>query len=70
MYAIRSYYDIVAGLKEYIPHIELSLCGRQWHLERAGDLESLWDAMDSDEFGEDERLPYWTELWPASYNFV
>lgn len=35
-------------------------------MERAADLETLWAAMDEEAFGDDERLPYWTELWPAS----
>ena len=41
---------------------------RQWQLSRAADLEQLWEAMtaDSRDF-EDERLPYWTELWPDVY---
>ena len=41
--------------------------GRRWQLERAANLEELWDAMteDADAF-EDERIPYWTELWPSS----
>ena len=41
--------------------------GRDWQLERAANLEELWDAMteDADAF-EDERIPYWTELWPSS----
>jgi predicted nicotinamide N-methyase len=35
-------------------------------LYRPADLETLWEAMTADEFTEDERLPYWVELWPAS----
>jgi len=38
-------------------------CGRLWELERAADLEALWEAMV--EFNDDERVPYWTEVWPA-----
>ena len=34
-------------------------------LSRSTDLESLWDAMGEDDF-EDERIPYWTELWPST----
>lgn len=50
----------------------VELLGKRWELERYGDLESLWEAMGEDEstahelFGDDERLPYWTELWPSS----
>jgi predicted nicotinamide N-methyase len=41
-------------------------CGRDWLVERTADLETLWAAIGEAEFGPDERLPYWAELWPAS----
>ncbi|WP_291357357.1 methyltransferase domain-containing protein [Desulfovibrio sp.] len=41
--------------------------GRAWRLERAANLEELWDAMtEAGAAFEDERIPYWTELWPSS----
>ena len=41
--------------------------GRRWRLARAANLEELWDAMTEDTAAfEDERIPYWTELWPSS----
>ncbi len=46
--------------------IRLTLCGRDWTLLRPDDLESLWETLSDDEFNDDERLPYWVELWPAS----
>ena len=46
------------------PFLTVNACGRDWTLERAADMEALWEAMT--EFTEDERLPYWTELWPSS----
>jgi len=46
------------------PFVNLDLCGRSWRLERALDMEALWEAMN--DFDEDERLPYWAELWPSS----
>lgn len=46
--------------------IEASAGGRLWRLARPADLESLWAAMGQDDFGPDERLPYWVELWPAA----
>lgn len=46
--------------------ISITSHGRDWTLFRPSDLESLWNALGADEFGEDERIPYWTELWPAS----
>ena len=44
--------------------LKVKACGREWELERAADMEALWEAMT--DFSEDERLPYWTELWPSS----
>lgn len=29
-------------------------------------MEALWDAMDDGDLDDDERLPYWAEVWPAS----
>lgn len=47
--------------------IRVTACGRPWELLRAANLEELWEAMTEDPRNfEDERLPYWTELWPSS----
>ncbi|CCO23859.1 class I SAM-dependent methyltransferase [Maridesulfovibrio hydrothermalis] len=46
--------------------IEVRTAGQLWKIERTADLETLWESIGEDEFGEDERLPYWAELWPAS----
>lgn len=46
--------------------LSIDVCGRTWAIERLGDLESLWRSLGQEEFGEDERIPYWSELWPAS----
>lgn len=40
--------------------------GRTWLLNRTEDLETIWENMSREELGEDERMPYWAELWPAS----
>ena len=46
--------------------IDVDACGKRWHLSRPEDLETLWSRITDDEFTQDERLPYWVELWPAS----
>ncbi|MDO5484269.1 MAG: 50S ribosomal protein L11 methyltransferase [Desulfovibrionaceae bacterium] len=47
--------------------ITVEAAGRSWRLERAANLEELWQAMtENTQSFEDERLPYWTELWPSS----
>lgn len=53
-------------LTAYSPVITVNAAGRDWTLERAADLETLWEGMVDADFGDDERLPYWTELWPSS----
>ncbi len=45
-------------------------CGRDWLLHRPADLESLWNSLTDAEFTEDERLPYWVELWPSSLSLA
>lgn len=65
---------LVPGAAPAAPLADLSAPGfieartgeRLWRLARPGDLESLWAAMGQDDFGPDERLPYWVELWPAA----
>ncbi|WP_457571665.1 class I SAM-dependent methyltransferase [Desulfovulcanus sp.] len=44
--------------------IKLELAGQKWLLKRPADLETLWTEMD--ELDQDERIPYWVEVWPAS----
>lgn len=44
----------------------LTLGGREFTLYRQADMESLWAGLDREDFGADEHMPYWAELWPAS----
>jgi predicted nicotinamide N-methyase len=39
-------------------------CGWIWHIRRA-DMDKLWEAMTERQENED-RLPYWNEVWPSS----
>ena len=51
----------------YSPTLQVHVCEREWVLHRAASLETLWDAMtEASSSFDDERLPYWTELWPSS----
>lgn len=54
---------LLAGPRQ---RLEARVGGRDLYIERSADLESLWERMGAEEFGEDERLPYWVELWPAA----
>lgn len=46
--------------------LHIPVAGRVWSVERCSDMESLWEEMEQAVFDEDERLPYWAEVWPAS----
>ena len=48
------------------PFIHVRICDKDWILERPDNLENMWNAMTSASFTDDERIPYWTELWPSS----
>ncbi|WP_243367719.1 class I SAM-dependent methyltransferase [Fundidesulfovibrio soli] len=61
--ASKSLPDYTVGPRQRLVVEEL---GRAWQLNRTGDLEAIWENMSREEFGEDERMPYWAELWPAS----
>lgn len=54
--------------------VSFSFIGREWHIYRA-DMESLWENMEQDQeamqaFADDERLPYWAELWGSSFGLA
>lgn len=44
----------------------LDIAGRPVWMRRIADFEELLTTLDPITFAEDERLPYWSELWPAS----
>ncbi len=56
-------------LSAYSPKVCVTVAERLFTLHRAASLEELWDAMTQDTHNtayiDDERLPYWTEVWPA-----
>jgi predicted nicotinamide N-methyase len=44
--------------------LAVEVCGRVWRLEREN-MERLWDSL-AGFATDDERLPYWADLWPSS----
>ncbi len=44
----------------------LDIRGLQVYVTRIADFEALLESLDPITFAEDERLPYWAELWPAA----
>jgi ETFB lysine methyltransferase len=53
------HYDIVES------EIELRT-GKKFGLAQIKDINALVDAMGPEDFGPDERLPYWSSLWPVA----
>ncbi len=54
--------------------IIFSCLQKEWKIYRA-DMEMLWENMEKNQkslqaFYDDERLPYWAELWPSSFGLV
>ncbi|MFO8032100.1 MAG: methyltransferase domain-containing protein [Desulfohalobiaceae bacterium] len=47
-------------------HIELNISEQRYICCRPQDLESFWEQMEEQDLDQDERLPYWVEIWPAS----
>src|SRR5512143_2254393 len=45
---------------------ELTIAGMPFSLLRVADSNALLDAVDTAAFLEDERLPYWSEIWASS----
>lgn len=47
---------------------ELTIANEQkiWRIKRPANLEEMWSALGDEDFSDDERLPYWVEIWPAS----
>lgn len=43
-----------------------TIAGSSFIIERVENLDDLVDEISDDLFNEDERLPYWAELWPSA----
>ncbi len=54
-----------------VREVDLGLGPRgRLRLRAPADMERLLDAIDAATFREDERMPYWAELWPAARAFA
>jgi predicted nicotinamide N-methyase len=59
--------------KHNIPDFDLKTVSETYHfdekvvqIERILNLDDLVDQVTDEEFNQDERLPYWAELWPSA----
>jgi len=53
-------------LKPELEKEEISLGKQRFVISRIKNLDALVDQVSDDRFNEDERLPYWAELWPSA----
>ncbi len=53
------------AIKKTPGRIDIKICDKNFTLFRPGDLEEIWNNLTSFS-NEDERLPYWVELWDSS----
>jgi predicted nicotinamide N-methyase len=44
----------------------ITVAGEKFHIGRVQNVDALVDAIDDQQFRDDERLPYWAELWPSA----
>ena len=56
---IEKMYDVLVSRIELNPETTFELA-------QIKDINALVDAMGPEDFGDDERLPYWSSLWPVS----
>jgi predicted nicotinamide N-methyase len=56
--SLAAVYDVV--------EVEVQASGTPFRLLKVRDTNTLVDAITPHEFSDDERLPYWAELWPSS----
>ena len=47
-------------------HLHIDVLGHSFSLCRPADLETLWDQLSAEDQDQDERIPYWVEVWPAA----
>ena len=47
--------------------VKLTIARHTFLLERVKNLDDLVDEISDELFNEDERLPYWAELWPSAF---
>jgi predicted nicotinamide N-methyase len=45
---------------------EIVISGKTFMIRRVENIDRLIEAISDEEFNEDERLPYWAEIWPSS----
>lgn len=62
-YEIEKMYDVLTSPVELTPDLV-------FHIAQIRDINALVDAMGPDDFGDDERLPYWSSLWPVSISLA
>ena len=53
-------------LKPELEEEEIALGKQRFIISRIKNLDALVDQVSDDRFNEDERLPYWAELWPSA----
>lgn len=49
-----------------LEHENINIADRSFIINRIKNLDALIEQVSDDAFNEDERLPYWAELWPSA----
>jgi predicted nicotinamide N-methyase len=60
---VKSFSQLLA---EHTIDDQVTIAGQVFFLKRISECDPLLDVISEAEFKEDERLPYWAELWPSA----
>ncbi len=53
--------------EKHIQTLDLELAGHKLVVQKGSDVDSLWeDLLEGEGPGSEDRIPYWTEIWPCS----
>ena len=58
--------SIEIALKDNTYWDEIAIGGKTFMIRRVENIDRLIETISDEEFNEDERLPYWAEIWPSS----
>lgn len=59
-----------AALKNNTYWDKIPIRDKIFHINRVKNISNLLDALSDDEFSQDERLPYWADIWPSAISLA
>ncbi len=66
VFTIMKLYSLRNGLEINLVEQRFTAGGHLYSMYRIYNLDELVDQLDEEDFKQDERMPYWAELWPSA----